>query len=42
MDWYAYAQKDWYYYQDKTRISKYVEFGKITTAQYQEITGEPL
>jgi uncharacterized XkdX family phage protein len=41
MDWYAYAQNDWNIYHDPTRIQKYVEFGKITQEQYNEITGEP-
>jgi hypothetical protein len=41
MDWYKHAQNDWNIYQDKSRIAKYVEFGKITDIQYEEITGEP-
>lgn len=41
MDWYVAAQNDWDVYQDKSRIAKFVQFEKITTVQYQEITGEP-
>ncbi|MBT2722323.1 XkdX family protein [Bacillus sp. ISL-46] len=41
MDWYSYAKNDWAIYHDATRIHKYVEFGKITAVQYEEITGEP-
>lgn len=41
MDWYSYAKNDWEIYQDTARIKKYVQFSKITTAQYEEITGEP-
>lgn len=40
MDWYQFAQNDWEFYHDLSRIHKYVEFGKITPDQYQEITGE--
>lgn len=40
MDWYKTATNDWNFYHDTTRIAKYVEFGKITTTQYEEITGE--
>lgn len=41
MDWLAIAQNDWEVYQDKERIRRFVEFGKITGTQYQVITGEP-
>jgi hypothetical protein len=41
MDWYQTALIDWDVYQDKTRISMFVAKGKITTIQYEEITGEP-
>jgi hypothetical protein len=41
MDWYAYAQNDWEVYHDKSRITRYVQYGKITEVQYEEITGEP-
>lgn len=40
MDWYQYAQNDWEVYHDPSRIAKYVEFGKITPEQYEQITGE--
>jgi len=36
-----YAKSDWEIYHDTSRISKYVQFNKITAAQYEEITGEP-
>lgn len=41
MDWFAIAQNDWEIYHDSSRIQKYVQFGKITEAQYTEITGDP-
>lgn len=41
MDWFSYAQNDWSIYHDTTRIAKYVQFGKLTSDQYEEITGEP-
>lgn len=41
MDWYLVAQNDWSVYHDPTRIHKFVEFNKITAAQYTQITGEP-
>ncbi|MFS0776270.1 XkdX family protein [Neobacillus sp. 3P2-tot-E-2] len=40
MDWYKTASDDWDIYHDTSRIQKYVQFGKITEEQYQEITGE--
>lgn len=40
MDWYKIAQNDWNIYQDKARIAVYVQKGKITDVQYQEISGE--
>lgn len=40
MDWYQYALNDWGIYHDAARIKKYVEFGKINSTQFQEITGE--
>lgn len=42
MDWYKIAKDDWTFYHDKSRLAKYVEYGKITSSQYTEITGEPL
>lgn len=41
MNWFSYAQTDWEIYHDKLRIQKYVQFGKITPEQYEEITGDP-
>lgn len=41
MDWFQYAQSDWEVYHDKTRIAKFVQYGKITPEQYQQITDEP-
>jgi hypothetical protein len=41
MDWMYQVKNDWYFYQDKERIKKYVQFGKITAEQYEEVTGEP-
>lgn len=40
MDWYKQAGNDWSIYQDLARIKKYVQFGKITSEQYEEITEE--
>jgi uncharacterized XkdX family phage protein len=40
MDWFAFAQSDWEVYHDKARIAKFVEYGKITTDQYELITNE--
>ena len=40
MDWYSFAVTDWEVYQDPTRTAKQVEFSKISTEQYEEITGE--
>lgn len=37
MDWYQIAKNDWEIYHDPDRINKYVQFGKITQAQYDEI-----
>jgi uncharacterized XkdX family phage protein len=41
MDWYQYAKSDWEVYHDSSRIKMYVQKGKITSEQYQAITGEP-
>jgi hypothetical protein len=41
MDWFSYAQNDWSIYHDTTRIAKYVQYGKLTSDQYEQITGEP-
>lgn len=41
MDWYVTAQNDWDVYHDGSRLKKFVQFGKITPVQYEEITGEP-
>jgi uncharacterized XkdX family phage protein len=40
MDWYLCAQNDWSVYHDTSRIATFVQKGKITTEQYQSITGE--
>jgi hypothetical protein len=40
MDWYQAAENDWEVYHDPSRIKKYVQFNKITTAQFEEITGQ--
>jgi uncharacterized XkdX family phage protein len=39
MDWFLFAQNDWDVYHDSTRIATYVQKGKITVDQYQQITG---
>lgn len=41
MDWFKIAKDDWAIYHDAARISKYVEFNKISPDQYREITDEP-
>jgi uncharacterized XkdX family phage protein len=41
MDWFLLAQRDYEIYQDTTRIKSFVQKGKITEAEYAEITGEP-
>jgi len=40
MNWFLLAQRDYEIYQDINRIKSFVQKGKITEAQYQEITGE--
>jgi uncharacterized XkdX family phage protein len=40
MDWFVYAKNDWEIYNDKSRIAKFVSFGKITPEQYKNITGD--
>jgi uncharacterized XkdX family phage protein len=40
MNWFLLAQRDYEIYQDVNRIKGFVQKGKITEAQYQEITGE--
>jgi uncharacterized XkdX family phage protein len=40
MNWLQIAERDWATYHDTARISSFVEKGKITAEQYQEITGE--
>jgi hypothetical protein len=37
VDWYRQAQNNWSIYHDPARIAQYVQFGKITQAQYEEI-----
>lgn len=39
MDWFQIAQDDWDIYQDPTRIADYAKMGKITAAQYNQLTG---
>ena len=41
MDWMYQVRNDWHFYQDVNRIKKYVEFGKISIDEYEEVTGEP-
>jgi uncharacterized XkdX family phage protein len=41
LDWFKLATNDWTIYQDKNRIAAFVQKGKITECQYEEITGEP-
>ena len=41
MNWYLIATNDWNAYHDTARIKNFVVKGKITIAQYTEITGEP-
>lgn len=41
MDWFKIAQNDWEVYYETSRIKMFVQKGKITAAQYEEITGEP-
>lgn len=41
MDWVFFAKNDWDVYQDKQRVSKYVEYKKITEQDYLNIVGEP-
>jgi uncharacterized XkdX family phage protein len=41
MDWFKIAQNDWEVYHDKARIAMFVQKGKITAPQYEEITGVP-
>lgn len=41
MDWFQAAKNDWDVYHDSTRIQMFVQKGKITSAQYEEITGDP-
>jgi uncharacterized XkdX family phage protein len=41
MDWTLQAENDWAIYHDITRMKKYVQYGKITAEQYEQITGEP-
>lgn len=38
MDWLDIANTDWYFYHDPERIQQYVNFGKITQEQADEIT----
>jgi Phage uncharacterised protein (Phage_XkdX) len=40
MDWFAVAQNDWDVYQDAARIQKFVDYGKITSEQYNEIVNQ--
>jgi hypothetical protein len=41
VDWFLVAKNDWEVYKDNGRISMFVLRGKITSEQYEEITGEP-
>lgn len=41
MDWFEAAQNDWEVYHDPSRIRLFVEFGKITSDQFTDITNEP-
>jgi uncharacterized XkdX family phage protein len=40
MDWFTVCKNDWEVYHDSTRIGMFVQKGKITPEQYQQITGE--
>jgi uncharacterized XkdX family phage protein len=40
MNWFQLATNDWSIYYDPTRIGMYVQKGKITPEQYQQITGQ--
>lgn len=40
MNFLQFAITDWGVYQDPSRIAVYVEKGKITESDYQDITGE--
>jgi hypothetical protein len=40
MNWFLIAQRDWSLYHDKTRIVSFVEKGKISAEQYEQVTGE--
>jgi hypothetical protein len=37
MDWFYFAKKDYEIYQDTVRLQNFVDLGKITQAQYDEI-----
>jgi hypothetical protein len=37
MDWYALAKMDWELNQNPERLHDYVEFGKITEEQFEQI-----
>jgi hypothetical protein len=39
MDWIAVATNDWNVYGDATRIQKFVDYGKITQEQANQIMG---
>lgn len=38
MDWFQIARDDWSFYRDISRIKEYVKRGKITKAEFKEIT----
>jgi hypothetical protein len=38
VDWMLFAQNDWSVYYDPKRIGIYVQKGKITPEQYQQVT----
>lgn len=40
MDWYSFALMDYRFYADPNRIKQYVINQKISTEQFQSITGE--
>jgi uncharacterized XkdX family phage protein len=40
MNWFLIAQRDWSIYHDTARIRNFVTMGKITEAQYTQITGD--
>jgi uncharacterized XkdX family phage protein len=40
MNWMLFATNDWEVYRDAIRIANYVQKGKITPEQYEQVTGQ--